>query len=234
MTRPDRLATCPPEARPPRDPAPGPSAPPLAPGAVERWRPPPAAVDPWTVLRLCRYRQRDEVAPAIWETAVAMAARADLLAEPTALLRVMRVAAVGDDRVGLADGPVFSGARVASRLADCSLAVLFVLTLGPRLEDEVTARAERRELLEAFLLDIAGWAAIEAALRALRQALRARRPGPGRLGPRLAPGLADWPLDEQRALVDLFGDAGGLVRLTEHGVLVPVKSVTGLFGLGRA
>ena len=91
------------------------------------------------------------------------------------------------------------------------------------------------ELLEAYLLDTAGWAAIEGAVRALRLDLAARARAHGaRLTHRLAPGYVDWPLEEQRALLALIPSTDGLVRLTEHGLLVPLKSITGVFGLGQA
>jgi len=145
------------------------------------------------------------------------------------------VAAGGSEGARLADGPAFSGRAVARLLAGCPLAVAFVLSLGPRLEGEVAALAERRELLESFLLDAAGWAAIEAAVRALRLDLRARAGGAGwRVTHRLAPGYRDWPIEEQRTLLGLFDGDGLAVRLSEHGVLIPFKSITGLFGLAPA
>lgn len=205
------------------------------PGVVERWRPVAFAVDPWTVLRLARYRRREAVPPVVWEAARAMAARVSELGQPLALLRSLRVAAAGPEGARLADGTVFSGRGVGRLLEGCPLAAAFVLTLGPRLEAETAALAERRELLEAFLLDTAGWAAIEHAVRALRLDLAGRARADGwRVTHRLAPGYQDWPLAEQRGLVGLFGGAGGLVRLSEHGVLVPFKSVSGLFGLRPA
>jgi hypothetical protein len=231
-----RMAT---PARDPRIPAVPPGSRsaglPLLPGLVERWRPPLLAIDPWTVLRLARYRRRDEVAPAIWETARSMAARAETLIEPVALFSTVGVSARQPDAVRLATGSVFSGRVVATLLAGCPVAAAFALTLGPRLETEVTALANRRELLESFLLDVAGWAAIEGAVRALRLDLRRRlQPAGWCISHRLAPGYRDWPLEEQPVLLGLLGETGGLVALSEHGVLVPFKSITGLFGLAPA
>jgi hypothetical protein len=186
------------------------------------------------VLRLARYRRRDDVAPAIWETAQAMAARADALVEPVARLAPVRVRAAGAAGVVLGEDTPFTGRAVGRLLAGCPLAVAFALTLGPRLEAEVAALAERRLLLESYLLDTAGWATIERAVRALRLDLRARlAPAGWRPTHRLAPGYADWPLDEQSALLGLLAGHEAPVRLSEHGVLVPFKSITGVFGITR-
>ncbi len=210
----------------------------LQPGRVTEWRPPGsptvAPLDPWAVLRLARYRRREEIPPAIWETARRMAARADALADPVAVLVPVPVAGAGAEGARIADGPAFTGRAIGRLLAGCPLAVAFALTLGPRLEAEIAALADARQLLESYLLDTAGWAAIEAAARALRRDL-ARRLGPGwRPTHRLGPGHADWPLGEQAGLLGLFAGGAPPVRLSPHGVLLPFKSITGLFGVAPA
>jgi len=150
-----------------------------------------------------------------------MAARADAVVAPEAWWRVV-----------LGAGLRFSGRAVRLHLAGGELAVAFVLTVGAALEAEVLALGEAREPLDAFLLDTAGWAAIERAVRQLRLDLRARARTRGfRLTHRLGPGYADWPLEEQGRLLELFANAPLPVRLSEHGVLVPFKSITGIFGL---
>lgn len=199
-------------------------------GRIVPWEPHRLAVDPWTVLRLARYRRRDDAPPAVWEATRAMAARAEILAAPAARLRRVGVAQAAPTRVSLAEGPTFSGQAVGRHLADAREAVAFVLTLGPTLEAEVAALGQRHDLLEAYLLDLAGWAGIETAVRALRRDLVAALPG-ARVSHRLGPGHRDWPLDEQGALLSLFDEPGAPVRLSEHGVLIPFKSISGLFAL---
>jgi hypothetical protein len=205
---------------------------PIPAGALERWRPTSLALDSWLVLRLARYRRREAVEPAVREIAEAMVSRAAAIIEPQAVVATRRVAAAGGVGARLEAGPAFSGQAVGRLLDGCPLAAAFALTLGPRLEAEVAALTATRQLLEAFLLDTAGWAAIELAVRALRQDLRGRARLRGlRVTHRLAPGYGDWPLAEQRELLGVLEDGGGLLRLSPHGVLLPFKSVTGLFGL---
>jgi hypothetical protein len=202
-----------------------------APGAVERWTPARLRIDPWLVLRLARYRRQAEVPPAIWDAARRMARRAPALMTPGALLRAVEVEGTGAAGAWLRGGSAFSGTAVSRLLGGCSTAVLFVLTLGPGLEAEVSALDEGREPLDAFLLDTAGWAALEIAVRALRLDLAARARAAGfRLTHRLGPGYRDWPLPEQRVLLGHFAGAPPLVHLSEHTVLTPFKSLTGVFG----
>jgi hypothetical protein len=202
----------------------------LLPDHVVPWRPDRLVIDPWTVMRLARYKRRDAAPPPVWDATRAMAARAGEVATPAAWLRRMRVAAVTESRVTLAEGASFSGQAVARHLHDAPEALVFVLTLGPALEAEVITLGERQELLEAYLLDLAGWAGLEVAVRALRQDVIAAMPG-ARVSHRLGPGHRDWPLEEQRALVGLFAGGDTPVRLSEHGVLVPFKSISGIFAL---
>ena len=202
-------------------------------GRVEPWRPARVAIEPWTILRLARYRRREEAPAPVWEATRAMAARAEELAAPAARLRVVGVVNVAADRVTLAEGPSFTGQAIARHLAGARRAVAFVLTLGPALEAEVIALGERQEALEAYLLDLAGWAGLEAAVRALRQHLVRSLPG-DRVSHRLGPGHRDWPLTEQGMLLSIFDEPDAPVRLSEHGVLIPFKSISGLFAIRSA
>ena len=52
-----------------------------------------------------------------------------------------------------------------------------------------------------------------------------------RVSHRLGPGHRDWPLEEQQGLVALFEGEDAPVRLSEHGVMIPFKSISGLFGV---
>src|SRR5262245_682673 len=104
-------------------PGPSPVIPPLEPGRIERWAPVGLRLDPWTVLRLARYRRRADVAPAIWETARRMTARALALVQPEAALVPVRVQATGTAGVRLAGGAAFSGRAIGRLLAGCPQAI---------------------------------------------------------------------------------------------------------------
>jgi hypothetical protein len=241
-----------------------PGSPPL-PAPPDAWRPRPLRLPLDLILRLAGYRKPAEAEAEVRQVGAWAAGRAIGLARVEARLGLLAVRSVGRAGVtvgspdarpapavgGLAGpgpgppgpglpGPAtpLTGTALARVLAGCPLAVAFVLTLGPDVEAEAARLAEERQLLEGYLLDTAGWACLEVAVRRLRRDL-ASRWGASGLRPthRLGPGHGDWPLAEQARLLALLGVApgagagGGPVRLSDHGVLVPFKSISGLFGL---
>jgi hypothetical protein len=184
------------------------------------------------ILRFHRYRSLDQVAPAIREVAEEMVRVAQKLVEPEVAFVTRSLSRVTPDSVTLAAGPTCHGRCLGTHLASAVEVACFVATVGPALDDRVSEMADRHELLEALFLDSAGWLAVEDALRAFRVHLSASvRPRGFRLGPRLGPGYMDWSLTEQQEFFAVFDGAPLPVRLNDYCVMIPRKSLSGLFGL---
>jgi hypothetical protein len=193
----------------------------------------PVRVEPDVILRLQKYRRLEAVAPVVHERARQMAALAESLVEPRGWMRQVSVDAVGPEgSVQLAGDLEFQSRGLARLMRGAAEAVLVVLTIGPALERRAQALIDSEELVEGLLLDTAGWAAIDALTRDLRGRLRAQaRARSQRLTARMAPGFDDWGLEQQRVLFAAFGEGDLSVRLTEACVMLPRKSVSGVYGL---
>ena len=189
-------------------------------------------VDPELILRLQKYRDPRRVPPVVRERGRAMAALAETLVEPRGWVRREAVAAVEAGRVLLADGTTFRSRALARLLGGAAEAALVVVTIGPELERHAEEMVGREQLVEGLLLDTAAWVALDALIKDVRwqQAAEARRRG-FRITGRMAPGFADWPLDEQRFLFAAFGERELAVRLTDACVMLPKKSVSAVYGL---
>jgi hypothetical protein len=88
------------------------------------------------------------------------------------------------------------------------------------------------QFLEGLLLDTAGWVAVDALARILRGRLASDARVRGwRLTHRMAPGYADWGLEEQRTVFSAFGEDALPIQLTEACVMLPRKSISGIYGL---
>jgi hypothetical protein len=198
----------------------------------EEFVPPPIPLRLEPILRFQRYRSLDQVATPIREVAEQMVGLAEKLIQPRVVSIRRRIAAVTEESLALEGGPTFRGRCLGTHLRGAVEATCFVATIGPGLDYRVAQMADGNELLEALFLDTAGWLAVEGALRAFRahlaSAVRARRL---RLSPRLGPGYLDWSLTEQTLFFSAFDGAPLPVALSEHCVMTPKKSLTGLFGL---
>jgi hypothetical protein len=184
------------------------------------------------LLRFHRYRDLTTVAGPIRDAAEAMRVLAETLATPRAVVVRRRVADLTDDALALEAGPTLHGRCFAEHLTGAREIACFVATIGPALEDRARAYQEDGELLEALFLDTAGWLAVQQTVRALRGRLAAAARAEGRtLSPRLGPGYLDWPLEEQGALFSVFAGQPVPVVLTPDSVMIPQKSLSGLFGM---
>ncbi|MFQ5520454.1 MAG: hypothetical protein ACE5FK_03575, partial [Candidatus Methylomirabilia bacterium] len=183
-------------------------------------------------LRFQRFRSVDQVPPAILEVALEMTAVAEKLVNARVCFVRHAVAHVTADSLSVLGGTTFHGGCLGTHCAGARELVCFLLTIGSTLDDRVHELSDRKDLLEALFLDTAGWLAIERTFRSFRASLAARLRREGfRLTPRLGPGYLDWPLTEQVEFFSLFDGVRAPVTLTEHCVMVPKHSLSGLFGL---
>jgi len=193
------------------------------------------------MLRIQGYSDLRAVRPAILETAAAMAQLAAKLSEPSVAYR--RTAVCGIDAGVLEiDGGYrqFRCEAFDRTLKGCTEVVLFVLTVGKRLDGQVIELIDAGELLEALLLETAGWLCIEDATRQFKTRLRDENLARGfRMTSRLGPGYSYkvgeetcmWRLEEQATLFAAFGPTELPVSLMASSAMQPKMSRSGLFGV---
>jgi hypothetical protein len=130
-----------------------------------------------------------------------------------------------------ADGVTIEGTRFKSRVLRRNLDQVervfpYVITIGEALEMRAHSSGD---LLEQYCLDGIGNIALVKAQGYLEETLRSRY-ALGGLS-RMNPGsLKDWPIEEQKSLFSVLGDAGSSlgVRLTEGLLMIPRKSLSGI------
>lgn len=195
------------------------------------------AIDRSEVLRYLGYPQGITPTPRIAAALDQWIAEADDLAAPRAIYRVLPVAAKDRRSLRVETGEtatVFEGA-IGEFLGSSLALAVFIATAGPRLENRASQLLEEQDPLGAMILSAVGAERAEAAeavvIRQLRDEAR-----PAGLAPTLpySPGYCGMALVEQRKLFDLFDGPNIGVTLTEACLMQPIKSVSGLIGLGRA
>jgi hypothetical protein len=200
-------------------------------------------IEPGPLQRVLGNRTGSPVRPQVLATARAMAALAVTASAPRVAYRRVRIATCTPEGLALSTGTRFRGSTFAARLADCDEVALFVLSLGGRFDSTQKNLAAADKTLEAYMLEIAGWLAIEEATRLFRRHLQAEAEREAlALTRRMAPGYTtrveglkvEWPLEDQEALFSLFDESAPARLLEGSCAMTPKMSRSGLFGLARA
>jgi hypothetical protein len=182
----------------------------------------PVELDPAAVVQRLRF----DPARAGFPSLDGLVAEARGLMRLRAAVLVAYTGAVGEETVEV--GGVAFRSRLLRRNLDGVRKVFpFIMTAGPQLE---AAAAADRDLLKQYYLEEMANIALEEAAAWLARRLETRWALP-RISSMDPGSLEDWPITEQPKLFSLFGDTERLigVRLTDSLLMVPRKSVSGIF-----
>ena len=202
----------------------------------------PAVLDPPLDLQMSDLLRREEGSRAREMPPRVMAAILELrqqaeqerLIRPAFVYEVHPVKEMLEERIALAGGAALDGRMLVTRLRAASRIAVLVGTIGAALERRSAEWQEAQDPFRALLLDGIGNAAMDAlsremcrAMTALAAAERLHASGP------LAPGIHGIPLDNQPLLLRLAGAERIGVELSSAWMMVPVKSISMVIGIGE-
>ncbi|MEE8553519.1 MAG: vitamin B12 dependent-methionine synthase activation domain-containing protein [Desulfobacterales bacterium] len=104
----------------------------------------------------------------------------------------------------------------------------YVVSIGNQLEDQIRNCSD---LLDQYYLDTIGNVALSTVRKYFERTLMSKYALEGCLSS-MSPGpLSDWPIEEQKPLFSILGDEETSVgvRITEHLLMVPTKSISGIY-----
>jgi hypothetical protein len=152
------------------------------------------------------------------------------VAQPWVEPRVLYKTCYIDEK--LAEGVIVEGRRLNSKVLRKNLNEVerifpFVITIGSKFTKKMDACSD---LLEKFYLDTIGNVALNQVRLELKNHLKSEYAVDKTAF--MAPGsLPDWPIEEQKPLFELLGDVPAAigVKLTESFLMLPAKSVSGIY-----
>ncbi len=140
---------------------------------------------------------------------------------------------VAQGEVVLENGTLQTGRQVAAYMKDSAYAALFVCTAGPIFTELTRAHSQSDEQLEAYLTDALGSLSVENAMDLIQDSLEKRcQARSWNITNRYSPGYCNWPLTDQRPLFAMIGENPTNVSLNDSCLMSPIKSVSGIIGLG--
>ena len=126
-----------------------------------------------------------------------------------------------------------TGAQIKGYMKGAEYLALFVCTAGTVFTDLVTGYNAEGNYLEAFVADAIGSLTVEKAMDKIQAQLEIEMQKEGlQISNRYSPGYCDWPVAGQGELFDQLGEFPVAVSLTESCLMLPMKSVSGIIGVG--
>ncbi len=113
----------------------------------------------------------------------------------------------------------------------CDQAVVFVTTLGLDM-DRLICKAASIGIYYGFVMDFVASRLAEQSAESFQRGFEKTLPSHRSMTLRYSPGYCDWPLDQQEDLFHILKDNHIGVRLNQHCLMQPEKSISGIIGVG--
>lgn len=127
------------------------------------------------------------------------------------------------------------GKIIARQLNGSEAFAIFTATAGNEFEDFQQRLQSEGDMVRIFITNSIGSIIAEKAADAMEEALQAFIDKTGwKHTNRFSPGYCGWHVSEQQRLFSLFPTANPCgIRLTDSSLMIPIKSVSGIIGIGK-
>ena len=127
------------------------------------------------------------------------------------------------------------GKIIWGQLKKSESAALFLCTAGEKIGELSRKLIAEKDFLKGYIYDIAGSEIVEAAADIMQEKLRLQMEKENMaITNRFSPGYCGWDVSEQHKLFSLIPGNYCGIRLTESALMIPIKSVSGVIGIGSA
>jgi hypothetical protein len=132
------------------------------------------------------------------------------------------------------DGVQFNtGPIIASRLRPSTTLALFVATIGPRMEEWSRELMDEGDPVKGYLVDAIASETVEQVADWLDKKVAERaQPRGWNITNLYSPGYCGWSVEEQHKLFSFLPERFCGIVLTPSSLMIPIKSVSGVIGLG--
>jgi hypothetical protein len=138
----------------------------------------------------------------------------------------------GVSAVHIRDRVLDTGPTISRLLEKSTSFAVFAATAGVEFEQITHEYKKTDDILVRYILDIMGTAIVEKAGDYLESKIEQDFPDM-RHTHRFSPGYCNWHLTEQRKIFSLLGDNPCGITLSEVCLMNPIKSISGIIGLGK-
>jgi hypothetical protein len=138
------------------------------------------------------------------------------------------------DRIVVNGLDFFTGKTVAGELRNSESAALFICTAGQEISELSRNLMFGDDPVLGYVYDVLGSVTVEAAMDKIHQEVKKMAASNGKLiTNRYSPGYCHWSVADQHKLFSLFPENCCGISLTDSALMHPIKSVSGIIGLGK-
>ena len=156
------------------------------------------------------------------------------LIEPRALVEYFDVEALKHNRLVLTNGGYLQGDLIREHLATAQKIAVIVVTIGEKLEN-LAYQVMPEDATFGLALDGLGTAAVDRLSNLVTVKIEQEAASKGlQTSLPISPGLIGWPTDKGQSQIFKLVDSSKIgIKLTESMMMIPVKSVSVVIGLGK-
>lgn len=123
---------------------------------------------------------------------------------------------------------------VTHQLRRSEMLAWFLCSAGEKISERTQGLMKKGDLILGYALDILANAVVETAMDRIQESLRTSMEEKGlKITNRYSPGYCDWNISEQKKLFKIFPENYLGISLTESSLMIPIKSVSGVIGIGK-
>ncbi len=175
----------------------------------------------------------DDISAHVSDVVATMEAEAQSLIRPRWLWKPFRGMFKGDCCIVNGSTPLVVGDQIMAQLKNATAVVVYVVTIGEALERTVQERMYGGDNVGGYVLDVIGSVAVESFADRLQELIAGEVSEFGlKTTNRFSPGYCSWPTSGQQELFSVLPEAPAGVDLNASSLMIPIKSVSGIIGVG--
>ncbi len=187
------------------------------------------------VLRLLGY-ENIEIEPHLEEIIDEYMNKAIALLEPKAGFIIKKIEELDrkNGKIYLEEITLEVGKIITAQLKNAESVALFQCTIGDKVELYSEILFAKGDSLEGYIVNLSGSEAAESTAEFMHQEIKKlAEKNHLKITNRFSPGYCNWNVNEQFKLFSLFPDNYCGISLTDSALMKPIKSVSGLIGIGE-
>jgi len=154
--------------------------------------------------------------------------------QPAAIYNTFIIKNIDRDSVSLESGHIFNGSNIAKILKGSDAASIFIYTLGKKIDDLIKKEQDSGDTLGTIIMDAITTSMLGVAGEYFGSIIKKGniiKKGYGATCT-YSPGQYKWTIEEQKEIFNMVDGSKIGVSLNDSFLMVPFKSVSGIYGFG--